>query len=63
MFWSLFVDSDGIVVSVEDAVATLTGTVETWSERQSATENAIEGGTIRVINKLEVDYGSGYWPL
>ncbi|MBD3182438.1 BON domain-containing protein [Candidatus Poribacteria bacterium] len=63
MFWSPFVDSDDINVAVDDGVATLTGTVATWSERQSATENALEGGAFRVINKLKVDKGSGYWPF
>jgi osmotically-inducible protein OsmY len=62
-FWSPFVDGDEITVNVEDGIAKLTGTVDTWSERRSATENALEGGAIRVINELEVDYGSDYWPF
>ena len=46
-----------VVVSVEDGTATLTGTVDTWYERRSATENAFEGGARAVDNDLRVDYG------
>jgi osmotically-inducible protein OsmY len=63
LFWSPFVDSDEVKVNVDDGVATLTGKVDTWYERKSATDNALEGGAIRVINKLEVDNGSDYWPF
>jgi osmotically-inducible protein OsmY len=63
LFWSPFVDSDEVIVNVEDGVATLTGTVDTWSERQDATENAFEGGAVRVVNNLDVEYGTDYWPF
>ena len=53
-WWSTYVDSDDIDVIVNDGVATLTGTVDTWSERRAATENAIEGGAYKVINKIVV---------
>ncbi len=55
LFWSPFVDSDDVTVTVKDGVATLTGTVDSWSERSSATENAIEGGAVQVFNKLDVN--------
>ena len=51
--------NDGIVRlsvddGVDDGVATLTGTVEDWSEYRAATENAIEGGAVAVDNDLLV---------
>jgi osmotically-inducible protein OsmY len=54
LWWSPFVDSDEITVSVVGGTATLTGTVDSWSEYYDARENAFEGGAIRVINKLDV---------
>lgn len=56
-WWSPFVDGERIDVSVEGGVATLTGEVSTWPEREAATENALEAGATAVINKLEIDYG------
>lgn len=55
LWWSPFVDSEQVTVSVDDGVATLKGEVDSWHERQSAYENAFEGGAVRVINKLEVN--------
>lgn len=57
LWWSPFVDADEVEVSVEDGVATLTGTVDSWVERNAAAENAIEAGAIKVVNRLEVGYG------
>lgn len=54
LIWSPFVDSDKIEVSVENGIATLRGTVDSWSEYFAARENAIEGGAREVINKIEV---------
>jgi osmotically-inducible protein OsmY len=64
------VDSEEVSVTVDDGVVTLTGTVDTWSERQSAEENAYEGGAKDVMNDLRVnyrgygpyDYNDGYYP-
>jgi osmotically-inducible protein OsmY len=53
-FWSPFVDSDKITVSVENGIATLTGAVDTKSDRSMAEANAYEGGASQVINNLEV---------
>ncbi|MCF7837628.1 MAG: BON domain-containing protein [Candidatus Marinimicrobia bacterium] len=61
LFWSPFVDSEEVTVSVDNAVVTLTGTVDTWAERQAATENAIEGGAVAVDNELAVIYGPNYY--
>lgn len=54
LFWSPFVDSDEVTVSVEDGVATLTGEVDTYNEKQAAAENAAEGGAIGINNDLVV---------
>ncbi len=54
LIWSPFVDSNNINVSVDDGVATLTGTVDTPREYEAAQENAFEGGAISVVNKLNI---------
>ncbi|GJL74773.1 BON domain-containing protein [Nitrosomonas sp.] len=54
MFWSPFVDVKDIDISVNAGVATLTGTVHSWMEYNAAWENALKGGAISVINKLNV---------
>jgi osmotically-inducible protein OsmY len=55
LFWSPFVDSDDVNVSVEDGVATLTGEVDSWSEFEAARENAFEGGATWVKNYVTVE--------
>lgn len=55
LIWSPFVDKDEVTVSVENGIATLTGTVDSWSEYYAARENAFEGGAITVVNRLKVD--------
>ncbi|REJ72300.1 MAG: BON domain-containing protein [Planctomycetota bacterium] len=55
LWWSPFVDSDQVSVTVENGTATLTGTVDTYYERQAAAENAIEGGAISVDNELKIE--------
>jgi osmotically-inducible protein OsmY len=56
LFWSPFVDEDQVNVSVLNGVVTLTGNVETLSERLAAEENAYEGGAKKVKNNLTVNY-------
>lgn len=56
LWWSPWVDADEVTVTVDQGTATLTGTVDSWSERKSAAENALEGGAVKVINKLDVEY-------
>jgi osmotically-inducible protein OsmY len=56
MWWSTQVDADQVSVDVEDGVATLTGTVESWSERDAATKNAYDGGAVLVRNRLRVEW-------
>lgn len=55
LFWIIFVDSDGINVSVDEGGATLTGDVANSSKRQSAVENAYEGGAESVVSRLDVE--------
>ncbi len=61
LFWSPFVDGESVTVEVDDGVARLTGTVETWKDRRAAAENAREGGAIAVDNDLRVVYGPEYY--
>jgi len=57
LFWSTRVDVADVEIEVRGGVAVLRGTVDTWTERRAATENALEGGATRVINELDVKYG------
>lgn len=57
LFWSPFVDSDQVNVSVDDGKATLTGQVDSWSEYNAATQNALEGGAVVVDNELTISSG------
>lgn len=54
LWWSPFVDADEVTVSVKNGTATLTGTVDSWSERWAARDNAYDGGAVRVVNRLKV---------
>jgi osmotically-inducible protein OsmY len=54
LYWSPFVDAGDVNVSVENGVAELTGTVDSWSEYRAAAENAYEGGAEWVDNDLVV---------
>jgi len=47
--WSPFINSGDVkVASVKNGVATLTGRVKSWSERDEAIQNAFEGGAVEV---------------
>ncbi|MFW5698311.1 MAG: BON domain-containing protein [Planctomycetota bacterium] len=54
LYWSPFVEVDQIDVRVVNGVATLSGTVDSWSERSAAVTNAYEGGATLVVNDLAV---------
>jgi osmotically-inducible protein OsmY len=54
LFWSPFVDSDQVNVNVNNGKATLTGTVDSWSEYNAASQNALEGGAVVVDNELKI---------
>ncbi len=57
----ILVDSFSLVQTKRMRSSELTGTVDTWAERQAATENAYEGGAIVVDNDLAVQYGPDYY--
>ncbi len=63
LFWSWFVDSDDISVEVEEGVATLTGTADSWHEVQAAVSNAFEGGARKVKSRLQVNGSDEYYPV
>jgi len=54
-FWSPFVDSDDIKVTVNGGVATLTGTVGTWIGWGEAEKDAHKGGASFVRDRVTVD--------
>ncbi|QGJ70259.1 BON domain-containing protein [Planctomycetales bacterium 10988] len=54
LWWSPFVDSRQILVSVENGIATLTGVVSSTAEMRSAEQNALEAGAKSVVNNLTV---------
>jgi osmotically-inducible protein OsmY len=58
LFWSPFVDENQVSVTINNGIVTLTGRVDTYSERQSAEYNAYEGGAKDVDNNLTVAYES-----
>jgi len=53
-FWSPFVDRDDIKVTVNGAVATLTGTVETWVGWNEADKDAHKSGATAVLDQIKV---------
>jgi osmotically-inducible protein OsmY len=55
LFWSFWIDSDDVKVNVDDGVAELKGTVDTWNEHNAAIENAFEGGADIVKSRLSVN--------
>jgi osmotically-inducible protein OsmY len=57
LWWSPFVDAGQVTVTVKDGEAVLTGTVDSYSERAAARENALEGGATWVDNRLRVEGG------
>jgi osmotically-inducible protein OsmY len=54
LFWSPYVDANEVKVKVDSGVATLEGTVDSYSELHSALANAFEGGATAVKNDLRV---------
>lgn len=55
LFWSPWVKASDVSVSVDDGVATLTGVVDSYTEKARATESAYEGGASLVDNELTVN--------
>ena len=58
-FWSPFVDRADIKVTVNGAVATLTGTVGTWIGWNEADKDAHKSGATAVLNQIKVK--KGHW--
>ncbi len=54
LYWSPYVDSTRISVSVDGQEVTLSGTVSSWAEMNKAIENALEGGADNVVNNLRI---------
>jgi hypothetical protein len=52
---SPFVDSNETTIAVNGQVARLSGTIDSWSEREAAVKNAYDGETISVDNDLRVN--------
>jgi osmotically-inducible protein OsmY len=57
LYWSPFVDKADVNVSVDDGVATLTGTVTSRAERAAAVASAYEGGARRVRDEIKLAAG------
>ena len=53
-FWSPFVDRDDIKITVNGAVATLTGTVGTWIGWNEADKDAHKSGATAVLDQIKV---------
>ena len=56
LWWSPFVDRDQVSIEVENGSVTLSGTLNTITERDYAIINAYEGGAVEVKNQLKVDF-------
>jgi osmotically-inducible protein OsmY len=60
-FWSPFVHSKDIKVTVDGGVATLTGTVGTWISWGEADKDARRSGATTVLNRVKVKEGTWRW--
>jgi osmotically-inducible protein OsmY len=54
LWWSPYVDEEQVTVEVDSGHAHLTGSVDSWSEYQAATNNAFDAGAVGVNNDLAV---------
>lgn len=52
--WSPFTDGEEIRIRAEDGVVTLSGEVESWTERGAAIENAYQAGARGVVDQLRI---------
>lgn len=55
LYWSPYVDSDDIQITVDEGTATLRGTVSSRMERGAAIDNAFQGGALSVRDELELE--------
>ena len=58
-FWSASLHNQDVAVLVENGRATLTGTVDTWLDREQAAFDAYEAGALVVDNDLLLSTASG----
>ena len=55
LYWDATVERDQVHVAVApDGVATLSGTLDSWSEIRAAVDDATWGGATRVVNVLQL---------
>ncbi len=55
LWWSPYVSLNDVTVLVDDGVATLTGSVDSWLEYRHAEQNAFDGGAAMVDNELIIN--------
>jgi osmotically-inducible protein OsmY len=60
LFWSPYVDSEDVTVTVEDGDVILEGVATDWAEADAAVGNAFEGGARSVRARLDLADGSIY---
>jgi osmotically-inducible protein OsmY len=58
LWWSPYVDSDQIQVSVQNGTVTLSGQADDWDAMRAAVKNAFDGGAKRVKSQIQYS-GSG----
>lgn len=56
LWWSPFVNSNEVQVVVDNGIASLSGQVASYSEKQAAEENAWQGGATWVNNEIDVQF-------
>jgi osmotically-inducible protein OsmY len=62
-YWSPLIDGKRIVVTVDEGVATLKGTVSSRAERHAAEANAREAGAVGIVNELKIEIPVAEEPL
>jgi osmotically-inducible protein OsmY len=55
IWWSPFVNLSDVAVEIDNGIAILEGTVDSWNEYYHAEKNAFEGGALGVDNDLEIE--------
>jgi len=53
---NIFIDADQINITVQDGIATVSGSVDIWQQRNIIIENALKGGAKSVMSRLKVMY-------
>ncbi len=55
LYWSPFVNSEDVAVTIKDGTAILSGTVSSINESRAARRSALRAGAVRVLNRLVVE--------